>query len=578
MSRRTSNLSRNLQIRATGSTVTSAAIAIDTARHSTKEKCATQGSRRTNADIDITSIKSNQRTTTSSSCGTCQKQSTISRCNHCNHGHVANTSTNTNINSSRNANHREESSMLEPSPIGCESVKGVSFVGITETFRSSEQMHEIQNFLSDIFVSSSVSSSASSTTATLSPTAGVVVHGRRPSQSSQTSQISQTLPTTTTKALHLSHLPPLSPLSPSLAQHHHPHQQHHQQHHQQRTQQTQQTQHLSRQYLCFDGQPSLAAHDRHHCSLVDVAIPLQELPSSCQPSPIKKARGSDLMPVPTRFHFETLQLEDWDDAGEESWLDDIPIDTDTSPENTHGCHHGLEQPQSQTPSLLKRSADPTHLYSFVDNSIITSIRGAPCQVETFPQEIVEATGRTSTRAPTPTQRSPRKRMRSAPPTKSIKFRQYQSDQWNARYDELVAFHKQHRHCIVEPKDDKTLSHWVKRQRYQHKQKNEGQRSTLTDERQRKLERLGFVWDSHGEAWEKRFNDLMTYRDKHGHTNVPTQCDENPSLGIWAKAQRRQYRLHSNGQKSTLTDSRIERLSAVDFPWLARPHQSMPSAQ
>jgi len=157
----------------------------------------------------------------------------------------------------------------------------------------------------------------------------------------------------------------------------------------------------------------------------------------------------------------------------------------------------------------------------------------------------------------------------------IKFRPYQSDQWKTRYHELVEFHSIHNHCIVEPKDDKTLSHWVKRQRYQMKQKQDGKHSTLTDERQDLLQKLGFVWDSHDAAWEYRFNDLILYRAKYGHTNVPTQCSENPSLGIWAKGQRRQYRLHCNGERSTMTESRIRRLDEVDFPWLARPHHSSP---
>eukprot|EP00525_Craspedostauros_australis_P000690 CAMPEP_0198109198 /NCGR_PEP_ID=MMETSP1442-20131203/1213_1 /TAXON_ID= /ORGANISM="Craspedostauros australis, Strain CCMP3328" /LENGTH=376 /DNA_ID=CAMNT_0043764745 /DNA_START=23 /DNA_END=1153 /DNA_ORIENTATION=- len=152
----------------------------------------------------------------------------------------------------------------------------------------------------------------------------------------------------------------------------------------------------------------------------------------------------------------------------------------------------------------------------------------------------------------------------------VKFRHYQSSQWSVKYQQLVRFHRQHNHCLVEAKDDKTLFHWVKRQRCQYKQKQEGRHSTLTDERQGKLRQLGFVWDSHDEAWERRFSDLMLYKAKHGHTNVPTMYSDNPSLGIWAKSQRRQYRLHCNGQKSTMTTKRMDRLNAVGFPWMVRP--------
>mmetsp|Transcript_22051 Transcript_22051/g.61356 ORF Transcript_22051/g.61356 Transcript_22051/m.61356 type:complete len:271 (-) Transcript_22051:1082-1894(-) len=150
----------------------------------------------------------------------------------------------------------------------------------------------------------------------------------------------------------------------------------------------------------------------------------------------------------------------------------------------------------------------------------------------------------------------------------IKFRKYQADQWEARYHELIQYRETHGHCLVDSNTDRTLSHWIKRQRCQYKLKQDGNHTTLTDERQSKLESLGFVWDSHEVAWEYRYQDLLAFKARTGHTNVPTVYSNNPSLGIWVKGQRRQYRLHSSGQRSTLTAKRINRLRDIDFQWVS----------
>ena len=153
---------------------------------------------------------------------------------------------------------------------------------------------------------------------------------------------------------------------------------------------------------------------------------------------------------------------------------------------------------------------------------------------------------------------------------SAQLRQYQSDQWNDRFQELLAYKLSHGHCCVAHSypDNQKLAQWVKRQRYQYKLKKSGRHSTLTDERLMELEGIGFVWDSHVAAWDERFESLRAFQLMYGHCNVPSHY-EDKSLAVWVKCQRRQMKLRLRGQKSTLNESRIDRLDRLPFEWNPR---------
>lgn len=131
---------------------------------------------------------------------------------------------------------------------------------------------------------------------------------------------------------------------------------------------------------------------------------------------------------------------------------------------------------------------------------------------------------------------------TAPLSDASLLRQKQVDQWNIRFAELVEFRKAHGHCLVplryEP--NRSLSNWVKRQRYQYRIKQEGKHSTLNEERQTALEQLGFVWDSHSTTWEERFQELTEFKEIHGHANVPKSYKQNQPLAIWVKSRKYYY--------------------------------------
>ena len=67
--------------------------------------------------------------------------------------------------------------------------------------------------------------------------------------------------------------------------------------------------------------------------------------------------------------------------------------------------------------------------------------------------------------------------------------------WNQRLDELKEYCKKHGNCNVPNKyqHNKQLRIWVETQRTQYRLKQEGKKSTITDERIAQLIAIGFVW-------------------------------------------------------------------------------------
>ena len=103
---------------------------------------------------------------------------------------------------------------------------------------------------------------------------------------------------------------------------------------------------------------------------------------------------------------------------------------------------------------------------------------------------------------------------------------------------------------------------------------EGDRSKSAMKPQRKelLDAIGFVWGTHKDAWEKNYGDLLVFVQHHGHGKVPSNYPPNPKLAVWAKRQRREYKLHCDrlaaGQPSKndiwIHQERYQRLKNAGF--------------
>ena len=165
----------------------------------------------------------------------------------------------------------------------------------------------------------------------------------------------------------------------------------------------------------------------------------------------------------------------------------------------------------------------------------------------------------------------RKQVSAASGGASASFRGYQNFQWEERYSELEVYREERGNCLVPHNysDNIALAKWVKRQRYQYKLKQSGKHSTLTDERETMLNRLGFVWESHKVNWLDKYHELQAFVQKEGHANVPSTYPKNPSLAVWTQCQRRQFKLLKRGDRSYLTQERQDMLESVGFVWEPR---------
>ena len=68
------------------------------------------------------------------------------------------------------------------------------------------------------------------------------------------------------------------------------------------------------------------------------------------------------------------------------------------------------------------------------------------------------------------------------------------------------------------------------------------------------------------SWNNRLLELIDFRDKFNHTNVPDNYAQNKPLGRWVGKQRLQYKLNEKGEPNTLTKERIESLNKHGFKW------------
>jgi hypothetical protein len=147
------------------------------------------------------------------------------------------------------------------------------------------------------------------------------------------------------------------------------------------------------------------------------------------------------------------------------------------------------------------------------------------------------------------------------------------DAWSRRYQELLAFVKEHSHANV-PEDyskNQALGQWVMNQRVAYRRYLEGESTALTAEKTELLEELGFCWTYRQDKWHEMMLRLVTYYEEHGHMQIATTDLPNSDLRHWLNLQRYYYNLRSAGMSSPMTQERVEALESEipNFPWKGR---------
>ena len=135
-------------------------------------------------------------------------------------------------------------------------------------------------------------------------------------------------------------------------------------------------------------------------------------------------------------------------------------------------------------------------------------------------------------------------------------------QWEEGFAQLRAYSNAHSDTLVsqsfEAEDGHRLGKWVSVQRTK--------KDSMSPERRRRLDELGFVWDVRDQRWDDGFTRLQTYRESNGDCLVPFDFNtaDGYRLGAWINIQR--------VKKDTLADVRRRRLNELGFVWDVRELQ------
>eukprot|EP00979_Chaetoceros_neogracilis_P007710 scaffold1641_cov250-Chaetoceros_neogracile.AAC.4 len=110
---------------------------------------------------------------------------------------------------------------------------------------------------------------------------------------------------------------------------------------------------------------------------------------------------------------------------------------------------------------------------------------------------------------------------------------FNDEKWNTFFMELVEYKEKNGHCNF-PTSNGSLGKRISRQRALFRSKK------LKADRYEKLVGIGFAFENKigNEKWNRRFVELVEYKEKNGHCNIPTT---NGSLGQWVMRQRSLFR-------------------------------------
>jgi hypothetical protein len=128
--------------------------------------------------------------------------------------------------------------------------------------------------------------------------------------------------------------------------------------------------------------------------------------------------------------------------------------------------------------------------------------------------------------------------------------------WEEGFSNLTIYKIREGHCLVPEGYEENgfpLAQWVSRQRRCRI------KDALSEERQQKLDQLGFSWDPFESSWEEGFRRLNAFKTREGHSRVPKRYVEgNFKLGRWVEIQRR--------NKGKMSSERRQRLNDLGFVW------------
>jgi superfamily II DNA or RNA helicase len=133
------------------------------------------------------------------------------------------------------------------------------------------------------------------------------------------------------------------------------------------------------------------------------------------------------------------------------------------------------------------------------------------------------------------------------------------DKWNTMYELLKEYKKEYGDCNVPDKyiyKDEKLGNWVGWQR-----KVINKDINNKDERIKKLNEIGFVWDIRDYQWDIMYDCLIKYKEQYNTIKISKNCIFNSiKLGTWTITQRKSYK------KGDMKKERVQKLDNIGFLW------------
>jgi hypothetical protein len=124
--------------------------------------------------------------------------------------------------------------------------------------------------------------------------------------------------------------------------------------------------------------------------------------------------------------------------------------------------------------------------------------------------------------------------------------------WQDRIEDLRRFIAQNGHANPRGGHNGAFRIWITNIRKR--------RSQLAPEQRRQLNRLGFVWQSRAAEWQQGITQLLQFRRRFGHINLPARSKTYPEAAQLLQTAKAKYR------RGKLPTAQIRQLGALGVDW------------
>jgi superfamily II DNA or RNA helicase len=138
------------------------------------------------------------------------------------------------------------------------------------------------------------------------------------------------------------------------------------------------------------------------------------------------------------------------------------------------------------------------------------------------------------------------------------------EKWDKTFNDLKEFHRKNKRWPTRRRGSTNLGSDHKKERilgnWYEQQKSLFKKGKLSEDKIKKLESIGFVWDTLNENWNKNFNAIKEFYRVNRRWPRSSGNKEENKLDNWCKDQKYLFK------KGKLSQDKISKLDAFDFRW------------